>query len=151
MHTLLLSLALVTGLEVVDHTSQSPGMTVQDHCVPRRSLEVVVHTLPVPKAKRNVGYTTRSAVKFWYHGGYWPQAKHLNEGEHTGLFDTRWLSTLSPQDLLNLHSDAHEGRVNWEYAFRPGEFVVPEKVTVPTPARRMVQRCINGRCYLIWE
>jgi len=145
----LLTAILLCQIQVVDHTAPAACRGVVDHVVLKRSLEVVDHTQTAPKSRKNVGYNTRTAGKFWYHGGYWPQARHLNEGEHAGLFDVGWLNSLSPQHLLNLHSDAHEGHVNWETAFRPGEYKVP--VAASPTRQRWVQKCVNGRCHLTLE
>lgn len=144
----LLAALLLCQIQVVDHRVPEPCRPVVNPPVLVRSLEVVNHTLSKTQDRGNVGYNTRTAGKFWYHGGQWPQARHLNEGEHAGLFDVGWLNSLSPQHLLNLHSDAHERCVDWSRAFRPGEYKAP---TAVAKQQRWVQRCVNGRCYLMME
>ena len=140
MTSALLLLVALQQIEVVDHIRSTTPVA------PVSSLEVVDHTISSKKTNR--GYPALHASRWWYHNGHWPQPPHLNEGEHTGLFDEKWLRTLSPQHLLNLHSDAHENRVNWDYAFRPGQFF---EFKSPSVAKRLVWRCSNGCCYQTWE
>lgn len=49
---------------------------------------------------------------------YSPTVAHLSQGEHAGKFDLAWLRSLSQSDLLWLHTDDHNGRVDWSYAKR---------------------------------
>lgn len=42
---------------------------------------------------------------------------HLLESPHAHYnFDPKWLKSLSNDEIQSLHSDAHENRVNWNYA-----------------------------------
>lgn len=66
------------------------------------------------------GYPLRA--RWWSHPGpstHENLVLHLSTGEHVGKFDSRWLATLSVAQLESLHSDDHEGRVDWTYAQRP--------------------------------
>ena len=61
--------------------------------------------------------------------------EHMLSGQHAGKFDSQWVRSLSWDELQSLHSDDHEGRVNWNYArryerpradgVRSGRFVTP--------------------------
>ena len=47
--------------------------------------------------------------------------KHLSGGQHEGTFDLEWLDSLTRDELHALHSDDHEGKINWEFAVREKE------------------------------
>lgn len=74
----------------------------------------VVQPAPTPPVATRLGYPVR--------GNWWtgcPGWQHLATGEHAGKFDNVWLTTLSWAELQSLHSDDHEGRVNWSRVQRP--------------------------------
>jgi hypothetical protein len=49
---------------------------------------------------------------FWTGCSDWT---HLTNGVHAGKFDSTWLKLLSWQELQSLHSDDHEGKVQWKF------------------------------------
>lgn len=68
---------------------------------------------PVKVRPSRRGYPVRGS---WWSGcSSW---RHLTTGEHAGKFDAAWLQTLSNAEIQSLHSDAHEGRVKWQFAVR---------------------------------
>jgi hypothetical protein len=66
----------------------------------------------LPKAK-DIKYPLRE--HFW---SGCPDWRHLTSGIHAGKFDSGWLKTLSWEELQSLHSDDHEGHVQWKYVVR---------------------------------
>jgi len=77
---------------------------------------------PILPAKKQV---TKQPEKEWrgypLRRGYWSGCsgwQHLASGQHMGKFNIEWLKTLSYNEIQSLHSDDHEGRVNWSYAIR---------------------------------
>lgn len=56
-------------------------------------------------------YPNRGSL--WTHPGSIKQ--HLLSGEHAGLFAAWWVNGLSSAAANAVHSDAHEGRVKWQY------------------------------------
>lgn len=96
-------------------------------------------------AKANRGYPTLHTTRYWYESGHWPSAAHLDSGEHKGQFDRQWLAQLSPLALLILHSDAHDGKVDWSIAFRPGEFIAP--TAIPQPKAKTGRWVWRQQCY----
>lgn len=108
-----------------------------------------------PKATERVGYPTRSM--WWSHPGPRTHANlvaHLHAGEHAGLFDPRWLASLNVDQLEALHSDHHEGKVNWAYARRPIGTAKPPPKPLLSPRGRWVQQtfCNGRKCWtqMVW-
>lgn len=67
----------------------------------------------------------------WNINGVWGVSReyalaHLQGGEHAGKWDPAWLATLSRAELLSLHDDDHDRRVQWAHVRRP--------TTAPAPA-----------------
>lgn len=62
------------------------------------------------------GYPIRPKATWWTQGGRYVSWVHLTQGEHHNQFDYDYLRSLSFEELQSLHSDAHEGKVNWQYA-----------------------------------
>lgn len=60
-------------------------------------------------------YPVRSSATWWTGCNSW---QHMTAGEHAGQFDTVWLRSLSWGELQSLHSDAHEGRIQWGFVRR---------------------------------
>lgn len=60
--------------------------------------------------------------KSWWNTGqkgrFVSNYRHLTEGQHAGKFDVAWLKTLDYYELNALHSDDHDGKVNWRFAKR---------------------------------
>lgn len=97
-----------------------------------------------------VGYPARGGTRYWVFVGnqrYSASPEHLLQGEHAGMFDEAWVRTLSQEDRDWLHSHAHAGTVNWQYAKRPGEYIKPAAVEKPKMKLVREQWCQNGRCY----
>ena len=69
---------------------------------------------------RETGYPTRKS--WWTVDKRHPEkdgmVKHLSGGPHKGKFDLAWLETLTRDELHSLHSDDHEGKVDWDYAVK---------------------------------
>ena len=69
--------------------------------------------------------------KYPYRSSWWTVAKrypnredmveHLSGGQHEGMFELEWLDSLTREELHALHSDDHEGKINWEFAVRQKE------------------------------
>ncbi len=83
------------------------------------------------KAARERPVVKVAALRTGYplRGSLWsgcPNWQHLDTGEHRGKFDRAWLASLTPSEVQALHSDDHEGRVNWQYAVRPPSKPSPE-------------------------
>lgn len=86
--------------------------------------------VPAPRS----GYPVRGG--HWSIGSSWNASRqtvlaHLQGGQHAGKWDAAWLATLSHAELLSLHDDDHEGRVQWAHVRRP--------TTAPRPASQPVQ------------
>lgn len=83
------------------------------------------------------GYPVRHASANWYikdrrgRATIQPDVSHLSGGEHGNKFPLDWLKSLSQQDLLNLHSDDHEGVVDWSLVPGRNPTAQPNKVTRP--------------------
>lgn len=91
---------------------------------------VVYHEAsPAPAVKKpfRSGYPTRRNL--WSHPG--EIHAHLLSGEHRGKFDPDWIRLLSKQEAESLHSDDHDGRVQWKFVVRPG-WKTSEKTTTKT-------------------
>lgn len=82
------------------------------------SLPVQPRQIPQQRA----GYPVRGG--HWSIGSQWNASRstvmaHLQDGVHAGKWDPAWLATLSRDELLSLHDDDHEGRVQWAHVRRP--------------------------------
>lgn len=75
-----------------------------------------------PAYAASQGYPVRPQSTWWTDQatGQYVSWQHLTQGEHVGQFDPAWLQSLSFEQLQSLHADAHENKVNWNYARRPG-------------------------------
>lgn len=103
-----------------------PGLTsTPGYYDPRRNVWTFGRrTIPQLKSWINstaavAGYPPRRGNPVYVHINnrpYYPSVSHLSQGEHAGKFDPAWLRSLSQTDLLWLHTDDHNGRVNWAYA-----------------------------------
>jgi hypothetical protein len=83
------------------------GFTVTNRC----PAFVVENKVPAKAAPvYPTGYPLRGS---WWTGC--PDWTHLTRGEHAGKFPADWLRTLSAAEVQSLHSDDHEGRVQWGY------------------------------------
>ncbi|MEM4359828.1 MAG: hypothetical protein QXT45_04810 [Candidatus Bilamarchaeaceae archaeon] len=81
-----------------------------------RELNAIPEKSVTPPSTRKPAYPTRSNL--WTHpGGNTKEAliAHLIQ-QHGDKFDRNWLNSLSYLELSSLHSDDHEGKVNWNYA-----------------------------------
>jgi hypothetical protein len=117
-------------------------------------------------AAPRLGYPVRG--NHWSIGASWNADRktvlaHLHGGQHAGKWDAAWLATLSHAELLSLHDDDHEGRVQWAHVRRPTTATKPavQPVYYTQPARQPVksprgvlrlfarpsgQTCPGGRC-----
>lgn len=109
-----LMLAFVCGAD--------PTFTVENRCPP---VFAVANKCPAPVAVRT-GYPVRGS---WWSGC--PDWTHLTRGEHAGQFPAEWLKTLTYTEVQSVHSDAHEGKVRWEY--------VPGRTTKKLEARASIE------------
>ncbi len=87
-----------------------PAFVVENKCPP---VFVVTNKMPAAPAAvaTKSGYPVRS--RWWTGCNNW---QHMDSGEHRGKFSRTWLASLSWAELQSLHSDNHEGKVNWQYA-----------------------------------
>lgn len=77
---------------------------------------------------------------------------HLSTGEHAGVFDLKWLATLTWAELDSLHSDHHEGCVSSAAKLAKPAVPPPPRITSTTPAKSQQQSCAyywNGRQYVL--
>lgn len=58
---------------------------------------------------------------------------HLSTGDHAGVFDLKWLATLSWAELNSLHSDHHDGCVSPAAKLAKPIVPAPPKATVAAP------------------
>lgn len=67
-----------------------------------------------------------------------PQPEH-----HGAYFERGWLSALSMRELIGLHSDAHNGRVQWQYVHRsagPSKSAVSSRDHAATKAEQRAEK-----------
>lgn len=69
--------------------------------------------IPTNPQSSNSSYPLRPQSTWWTGCSSWV---HLTQGVHRGKFDPAYLQSLSWAELQSLHSDSHEGKVNWQYA-----------------------------------
>lgn len=93
---------------------------------------IVAAYVPAPKwdrptliAQARVGYPVRGNL--WTHPGRIHD--HLLTGEHAGKWSADWIRGLTVLEAESLHSDNHEGRVQWEYV--PKRVVKQSLTTAP--------------------
>lgn len=95
-------------------TGRTPAATA-----PARKPAALVVPNIVQRAARR-GYPVRQG--WWTQNGqHLNSYAHLTTGRHAGKYDTAWLKGLTREEINSLHSDDHEGRVNWKYAVRPAK------------------------------
>ncbi len=126
-----------------------------------------LHWLDTGIDRRPVRYTLQDGGLYPTRSGWWsvddewqPSEQylrdHLIEGpEHADRYDTDWLYELTYAEMMSLHSDAHENRVQWDYVYAPGQYEgvklmrPPSRsvaATAPKAAPRLQQTCPNGMC-----
>jgi hypothetical protein len=91
--------------------------------------------------------------------------QHFQTGEHAGKFPVDWLRGLAREEKESLHTDAHEGKVQWDYVLgtdksqskpgdirsKPGEEVMLDlngrqaRYSLQVVTERK-QVCTGGRC-----
>jgi hypothetical protein len=76
---------------------------------------------------------------------------HLSSGDHAGLFDAAWLSTLSLEELQSLHSDHHDGCVDETRIKRAPLAAIKTKPVVPAPPVATVQQSTQPNCTVFWN
>ena len=70
-------------------------------------------------------------TRWWTVGGRYPShsemVRHLQQGEHRGKWDPKWLQSLTYEEIHSLHSDDHEGKAEVTFASR--DYVLSSGVT----------------------
>lgn len=102
--------------------------------------------VPAPRIPQPKGYPLRGS--WWTGCSSWA---HMTGGAHAGKFDPAWLRGLSWGELQSLHSDDHEGRVQWSRVVRPQVSTVAYRPRVAIPQSGVIQSrnttaCPGGRC-----
>jgi hypothetical protein len=75
---------------------------------------------------------------------------HLSTGDHAGVFDLKWLATLSWAELNSLHSDHHDGCVSPSAKLAKAIVPAPPKVTVAKPVQSY-QYATPQACQWYWD
>lgn len=91
----------------------------------------------VAAAPARAGYPVRGSL--WTHPGN--VKAHLMTGVHQGKWTAEWVNSLTNLEAESLHSDDHEGRVDWRYV--PGYASVPATASHPTPAVSYTPRTLG--------
>jgi hypothetical protein len=125
----------------------------------------LLHWLMTGTDPRPVRYTMANGGLYPRRGGLWSvdgsyapphwkiEEHMLESAAHGGHFDSEWIADLEYDELMSLHSDEHEGRIQWRYVFKPGTYAMSRLVRPPkaTPAAQQrpalqLQSCPNGKC-----
>lgn len=108
---------------------------------------------PLPAAVSPMAVSPRYPVhaQRWDIAGVWAPSTadvlaHLKGGEHAGKWDHAWLGKLSRAELLSLHDDDHEHRVQWAHVRKPAAAPAPAAVPqyIPRAAPVQVQKTRGG-------
>lgn len=186
MNTLILCAALATvGLDYSAGRDDLPaGTVIVDYAagrdMPTAPASPPQNPAPAPRVAKS---PAPAAGHYPVRGGNWTYPgnsraellRHLTtDGMHAGRFNRAWLESLSYQELLSLHSDHHEGRVQRAasqqasssaarakakaegleiYGTRDGKPPVPLGSAIrgffgdpQYSVRQYSSRCPNGRC-----
>lgn len=105
----------------MDTDAPPPIIAVMEHppAIVAKLVPGPVRTVaPIPAAVTvHQGYPVRAS--WWTHPD--EVHAHLMSGEHRGKWDARWVAGLTRSEAESLHSDDHEGRVQWNYVVRPAK------------------------------
>lgn len=74
--------------------------------------------------------------------------EHLSAGFHAGKFSDSYLKSLSTAELISLHGDDHDSRVDWNRVARPPDTrsVVPQTYSRPSAGSSRRRRLFRGGC-----
>lgn len=75
---------------------------------------------------------------------------HLSTGDHAGVFDLKWLATLSWAELNSLHSDHHDGCVSPSAKMAKAIVPGPPKVVPAKPVQQPVTQAAP-QCRFVWD
>lgn len=119
-------------------------------------LDSYQQTNPQAAARLKIGV---DIVRADYHLQGWPWSingdanpsratliEHLLSGFHAGKFSDTYLNRLSTAELISLHGDDHEQRVDWNRVSRPPDAAPRIQYSQPATGRSRRRRLFRGGC-----